>query len=239
MKYKGLFRRDREKTDKKEEKRKEELGIDTLLLDTDAKLRVLYDRYKVILNKEIMYARAQQRKGIRNQDNYAKIGIAYYSMAMIRRAQERMNEMTSARALFNCMNEMNSALQAINSLNGRLGKLNAKKTISDMKKMSDSSGGASGDLKKTLEGLESLEKTLPGSESRNTGIDGLVSTELIERLISNGAADIDCCVSAQDGISVAPDDILRELDASEEAEEVPAEEEELDVEKLRELLDSM
>lgn len=239
MRYKGLFKKDKEKRNKAEQKRKEENTIDTLLLDTDVKLRMLYDRYKIILNKEIARARADKTKGIRNQDNYAKIGIAYYSMIMIKRAQERMNEMTSARALFHCMNEMNNALQAINSLNGRLGKINAKKTISDMKKMSDSSGGASIDLKKTLEGLGTLEETLPGADIRNTGTDALVSVELIERLISSDVADIDQRIRARDGISIAPDEILREFDPAGEEEVRLEKEEELDIEKLRDLLDSM
>ena len=50
------------------------------------KLRVLYDKYKVILNRELIIAKANRRKNIKNQDNYSKI-IAYYSMLMVKRAQ--------------------------------------------------------------------------------------------------------------------------------------------------------
>ena len=88
--FKGKEKREEEKVEKAEKK---ERGIDDLLLETDMKLRVLYDNYKVILSRELIVAKANKRKNIKNQDNYAKIGIAYYSMLMVKRAQERMRDM--------------------------------------------------------------------------------------------------------------------------------------------------
>ena len=63
MKFGALFKGKEKRAEEKVEKaEKKERGIDELLLDTDMKLRVLYDKYKVILNRELIIAKANQRK---------------------------------------------------------------------------------------------------------------------------------------------------------------------------------
>ena len=242
MKFGALFKGKEKKEEEKVEKaEKKERGIDELLLDTDMKLRVLYDKYKVILNRELIIAKANRRKNIKNQDNYSKICIAYYSMLMVKRAQERMRDMKSTRSLYNCMNELNQALQAINGLNGQLGKVSAKKTVSSMRKMESGSGSSSGDLKKTFNSLNGLNEQLPGQEAKNTGVDQLISVDLIERLISG--EDVERCVREEQGLQ---DDIPRGgfADVMSELNDLPQsdnvqEEERFSADEIREMLDQM
>ena len=236
--FKGKEKREEEKVEKAEKK---ERGIDDLLLETDMKLRVLYDNYKVILSRELIVAKANKRKNIKNQDNYAKIGIAYYSMLMVKRAQERMRDMKSTRSLYNCMNELNQALKAINGLSGELGRVSAKKTVSSMKKMESASGGSSGDLKKTFNSLNELNGTLPGQDAKNTGVAQLISVDLIERLI-NGE-DVERCVREEQGLS---ENIPAGgfADVLEDLKDIPQnnnlqEEETFSADEIREMLDSM
>ena len=242
MKFGALFKGKEKKEEEKIEKaEKKERGIDELLLDTDMKLRVLYDKYKVILNRELIIAKANRRKNIKNQDNYSKIGIAYYSMLRVTRAQERRRDMKSTRSHNNCMNELNQALQAINGLNSQLGKVSAKKTVSSMRKMESGSGSSSGDLKKTFNSLNGLNEQLPGQEAKNTGVDQLISVDLIERLISG--EDVERCVREEQGLQ---DDIPRGgfADVMSELNDLPQsdnvqEEERFSADEIREMLDQM
>lgn len=242
MKFGALFKGKEKKEEEKVEKaEKKERGIDELLLDTDMKLRVLYDKYKVILNRELIIAKANRRKNIKNQDNYSKIGIAYYSMLMVKRGQERMRDMKSTRSLYNCMNELNQALQAINGLNSQLGKVSAKKTVSSMRKMESASDGSSEDLKKTFNSLSGLNEELPGQEAKNTGIDQLISVDLIERLISG--EDVERCVREEQGLQDNVPrggfvDVMSELNDLSQSDNVQ-EKEKFSADEIREMLDQM
>ena len=234
--FKGKEKKEEDKADKKER------GIDDLILDTDTKLRVLYDKYKVILNRELIIAKANKRQNIKNQDNYSKIGIAYYSMLMVKRAQERIRDMKSTRSLYNCMNDLNQALQTLNGLNGQIGKVSAKKTVSSMRQMESASGGSSGDLKKTFNALTELNKQLPGQEAKNTGVDQLISVELIERLI-NGE-DVERCVREEQGLQESSPadgvfaDVLSDLADLPESNNVQ-EEKNFSADEIREMLDQI
>lgn len=239
MKFSGIFKG---KEGHKEDKREKERELDKLLQESDVKLRVLYSNYKVILQRELIVARGNKKKGIQNQDNYAKIGIAYYSMLLISRVQEKMEEMKSYRSLYNCINGLNEVLNTINTLDRKMGKVNAKKTVSSLKKMSGSSGGSSNDLKKAYDSLKTQEERMPGEEEKNTGVDALVSVEVIEKLISG--MDVEDCVRNGEGAEISPENIMDEFSNSDSlkaaANFVVDEEDDLsNLDKMRELLDSM
>ncbi|MDO5538805.1 MAG: hypothetical protein Q4F83_01855 [Eubacteriales bacterium] len=243
MIFEGLLK-NREKKDPKQEKRKKAAAIDTAVLDADRKLRRLNDDYSLILQKELMIARANQRKGIKNQDNYSRIGIAYYSILLVKKAQERMQELSSTRALYNCMTEMGEALAAINGLSGKVGKMNPKKVMDGMKRMDGASGGVSADLIKTLGRLSTLEESLSGEDAKNTGVEGLVSVELIEKLI-NGE-DIEDCLEGRAGITTQPEDMMklfgdanRIINGGSEEYIGPEENGPVDMDSLKELIDSL
>lgn len=237
MKFAGIFKG---REDKKEDKKEKEREIDNLLRSADIKLRVLYNNYKLILQRELLVARGDKKKGIRNQDTYAKIGITYYSMLLITKTQEKMDEMKSYRSLYNCINDLNEVLNTINSLDRKMGKVNVKKTVSSLKRMSESSGSSSKELKKAYASLKDQDERMPGEEERNTGVDSLVSVEVIERLI-NGE-DVEECVRNGEGMEVSPESIMSEIAYShnvKEAEEPGKDNELSDLEKMKNLLDSM
>lgn len=242
MKFGALFKGKEKKEEEKIEKaEKKERGIDELLLDTDMKLRVLYDKYKVILNRELIIAKANRRKNIKNQDNYSKIGHCLLFHADGEKSPGADARHEVHRSLYNCMNELNQALQAINGLNSQLGKVSAKKTVSSMRKMESGSGSSSGDLKKTFNSLNGLNEQLPGQEAKNTGVDQLISVDLIERLISG--EDVERCVREEQGLQ---DDIPRGgfADVMSELNDLPQsdnvqEEERFSADEIREMLDQM
>lgn len=242
MKFGGIFKKGEAK--KADQKTKEQ-EMALILRNTNIKLRGLYDDNGLILHEELLRARNYQKKGIKNQDNYAKIGIAYYSMLLINRALERIDEMRSSQAIYNCLNDLNEALNNINGANRKMGKVSARKTASYAKKMVNSSGGSSGDLKKTLDTLSRQEEKMPGIEAKNTGVDKLVSVEMIERLIDG--EDVEECVSLGEGIDLDSDnsmgsfsdltDIMKNMSGG--GASLVGEDDEVDMEKMKELLDSM
>lgn len=187
---------------KQQKKRAKEEQVDAAILDTDVKLRLLKDKYRLLLEKELRIARANKNKGKKNSANYSKIGVAYYSLNVVNAAQERLQELSSSRELYCCMNEMSAALSTINGLNGRIGRLDPKKIVKGMKQMTAGGNGASSDLLKTLSVLSGLETA---SEDR-VSLDALVSTDVIEKLI-NGE-DVDSCVDGGVGLAMEAGDLL-------------------------------
>lgn len=190
------------KEKKVQKRRQKEDRIDQALLDTDVKLRLLKDRYRLILEKELRVARAEKARGKKNSATYSKIGVAYYSLGVVDAAQERLREMSSSRELFHCMNEMSAALSTINGLSGKIGKLDPKGMVKGMRKMSDKESGASRDLLKTLSVLSGLET----SSEDSVPIDTLVSVDVIEKLI-NGE-DVDNCIDDGAGVGIEAGELL-------------------------------
>lgn len=232
MKFAGIFKG---KEEKEMEKKKRERELDELLRSTDVKLRVLYNNYKVILQRELIVAKGAKKKDIRNQDNYTKIGIAYYSLLLIRRAQEKMEEMKSYRSLYNCINGLNEALSTLNDLEHKMGKINIKKTLASVKKMAGSSGSSSKDLKKAYESMQEQEARMPGEEAKNTGVDDLVSVDIIEKLIDG--MDVETCVREGKGVSADPDSVLNNFGDDRHGEENADDLDSLD--RMKDLLDRM
>ncbi len=210
MKFSGIFKgREEKKEAQKEAQRNKERELDNLLRETDIKLRLLYNNYKVMLHRELMLARGNKQKEIRNQDNYSRIGIAYYSMLLITRAQDKMEEMISYRSLYNCVNGLHEALDAINSLDRKMGKVNVKKVLSSMKKVAASSGGTHKELKRATDELKKQEERLSDADKKREESAELVSDELIEKLIQG--VDVEECVRNGDGVDISPDAVLDEL----------------------------
>ncbi len=187
---------------RQQKQRAKEEQIDAAILDTDVKLRLLKDRYRLLLEKELRIARANKGKGKKNSANYSRIGVAYYSLHVVNAAQERLQELSSSRELYRCMNGMSAALATINGLNGRIGRLDPRKIVKGMKQMTAAGNGASGDLLKTLSVLSGLETA---SEDR-VSLDALVSADVIEKLI-NGE-DVDSCVDGGEGLLTQADELL-------------------------------
>ena len=191
-------------------KKNKELDIERKLLDTDVKLRLLNDRYKLLLQKELLIARSNKSRGKKNSANYAKIGTAYYALNAVKGAQERLQNITSARELYSCMTDLSGVLGAINDLGGQTGKVDTKKLSRQIAKMGQSEGGATANMIKTLETLNGIDaESLLGLD--NFSVDSLVSQELIEKLI-NGDQDLEEAVTDREGILESTDDLLKMLE---------------------------
>ena len=186
-----------------------ELDIERKLLDTDVKLRLLKEKYQLMLQRELIIARANKNKGKKNSANYAKIGTAYYSLNVVEGAQERLRNITSARELYSCMTDLSGVLGAINDLNGQTGKVDTKKLGKRIAQMGASESGATNSMIKTLETLNGIDaESLLGLD--NFSADSLVSADLIERLI-NGE-DVEQAVSDGEGILQPADSLLSLLE---------------------------
>ena len=189
---------------KKAAKAKKELAIDRAVLDTNVSLDNLKDRYKVMLNRQLMTARYNQKQGIpASSDNYSKIGVAYYSLNIIDTAKKRMQSISSSRELYNCMNELNATLGAVNGLNGKIGNLDTRGVVKELGRMNTGSGGASADLVKALSILSGLET---GGVQDVVPIDSLVSREVIEGLI-NGE-DLNTYLQRSAGLETMPENVM-------------------------------
>lgn len=189
---------------KKAAQAKKELAIDRAVLDTNVRLDNLKDRYKVMLNRQLMTARYNQKQGIpASSDNYSKIGVAYYSLSIIDTAKKRMQSISSSRELYNCMNELNATLGAVNGLNGKIGNLDTKGVVKELGRMNTGSGGASADLVKALSILSGLET---GGVTDVVPIDSLVSRDVIEGLI-NGE-DVNTYLNRNAGIETMPENVM-------------------------------
>ena len=110
-----------------------------------------------------------------------------------------------------------------------------------MRKMESGSGSSSGDLKKTFNSLNGLNEELPGQEAKNTGVDQLISVDLIERLISG--EDVERCVREEQGLNEALPaggfaDVLADLNDLPQDADIQ-EEEHFSADEIREMLDQM
>lgn len=154
--------------------------IDYVMADTRKRLILLRQKYKLNLQRELLIARDNKGKNIRNSGNYSRIGIAYYSLNIVNAAQQRLDELMSTRELQNAMNEMGLLLGLINGMPKKVGKMDSKKVVDAMKRMSGASSGAGKDLVKVLTDLSGA-----GLERKDTTpVESLVSVEVIERLIN-------------------------------------------------------
>ncbi|MCD8361695.1 MAG: hypothetical protein LUC98_01830 [Lachnospiraceae bacterium] len=172
------------------------------MLETRTRLLKLKDKYRVILQRELLIARANKTKGIKNSANYSRIGVAYYSLNIVDSALARLQELSTNEELYESMNEMSALLGTINGMSGRVGKIDPKGVLGGLKKMSGSSSGAGKDLINTLSALSGTDV------SREDGVDvgTLVSADMIERLI-NGES-VEACLNAREGIVQDTDELM-------------------------------
>lgn len=193
MKFKPLFGRTQKQA---------EPDIAVVIQDTRKRLILLKKKYQAVLHGELIRARDNRDKGIRNSGNYSRIGIAYYSLNVIHAAEQRLEELSSSQELHSAMQEMGALLGTINGMPKKIGGFDPGKIVGQMKKMSGASGGASSDLLKTLESLS----TIPTERRDTISTDALVSVDVIERLI-NGE-NVEHCVNHGDGLVQPADEVM-------------------------------
>ncbi len=177
--------REEKKLRKEKKKIEQEKKIDGELLETDIKLRDLKSSLALQLRKEILIAQSNKQKNIKNSANYSRIGVIFYSLNIIKAAQERMQEMTSTREIYNCVSDLGVALGMISGLNGKLGKMNPRNILKGIRNLNATSSGVGKDLMKMLSSLGDVEIEREDPISA----DELISVDVIERLINGESVE--------------------------------------------------
>ncbi len=190
------------KKDTKKNELPKKQNIDDTLFDLRTNMSLLKDKYDVILEKELMIARANKRNGKKDSGNYSRIGIAYYSLNIINTASEKLHALTSNREIYNCMEQLGATLGVINGVAGKVPGLNPKGLIYEIEKMARGSGGASNNLLQTLAALGNANTGLADA----VPIDSLVSLNVIEKLIDG--ADPLQCVATSEGLCVDTTEVM-------------------------------
>ena len=204
MKFKPLISGSGRKTPAgKEKPAKETEDIDVLILRTGTQLNELEKKFTLILNKELAKARYNKERGVKNSANYSRIGIAYYSLNAIKSVQERMNEVASSRDLYTTVNSLGRTIGTINGLNNNIGHMDIKGVMSNLKKMTGQSGGASKELVSALEKLSGVDTKITDT----VPIETLVSADVIERLINSGD-ELSEMVESHEGLNQNTDDVM-------------------------------
>lgn len=174
--------------------------ISKKLFEDNKQLSLLKDKYSVILEQELIKARVNKRKNIKNAENYSRIAMAYYCLNILERAEERLKGIMTDRELNSCMKGMTELLFSISGF---------KSEVFDSKKLGKAVSMMQGDLG---EENKSMTKTLSFLSKLNTepqqGVfQDLVSIETIEKLIS-GELDVNSSVQGQEGVTIDPNEIL-------------------------------
>lgn len=183
--------------------KKEKPSMDKVIMDTDVKLRMLKDKYSTMLSRELRTARYNKSHGKTDSKNYSKIGIAYYSLNIVDKAQTRLQDIYDNRELCKSMGEMSAALGAINGLSVKVGDIDVQDMMKKLKKMDAAAG-------ETDKRLVNALGALSGSDKGGSGglpIESLVDRDIIEKLI-NGAS-VEECVNAGEGVNQDVEDLFQ------------------------------
>lgn len=179
-------------------------SVDEMIRETRQQLFELERKYRIILERELMYGRDNARRGKKDAGNYSRIGIAYYSLNIVRAAQDRVMGIESTRDLITAIESTTNAVGMINTLDRKKGTLDVSTLMKSLKK--NLTGGAGGDDG----GLSTAFQTLSGlnlEEANSIPISSMVSTEVIDQLIS-GTRKVDECVREEAGFTFSSNDIM-------------------------------
>lgn len=175
--------------------------------EAEVSLGVLYGEFRRIFERERRKALGYEREGITNQDNYVTVGLAFYSMTLIKTAQNRLYEIRNSRELYGSISELSGTIQTLNGVDDRKKDINVKGIAAGAEKMSGASGGSSRALLKAYETLYNLKQSLPDERSKNTGIDAVVDRDFLKKLIHDG--NVEECVRSARGLKQDPQEKLK------------------------------
>lgn len=211
MKFGPLFpRNDKAKVEKTKK------DINHQLIEADVRLQAVKKKYKIMIERDLKQIKYSKMHKQDNPKAVQHLKNCYYSLGVVYKAEDRLQDIISEQELCQSINEMGSILQLINSLNGKTEKVKVRKVRKGMGKMekNDEKGG------------QKLDAIFGSS------IDDLVDDSIVEQLIKG--ASVDACIEAADGIIYGPDEIepisadaIMGLDAGEDLEASMANIEEL------------
>ena len=179
-------------------------SIDEMIRETRQQLFELERKYRIILERELMYGRDNARKGKKDAGNYSRIGIAYYTLNIVKAAQDRIMGIESTRDLITAIDSTTNAIGMINTLDRKKGTLDVKDLIKKVtKNLKDNAGGDDGGLSTAFQRLSGLNL----EEANSVPVSSMVSNEVIDQLIS-GTRKVEECVREEAGFTFSSNDIM-------------------------------
>lgn len=179
-------------------------SVDQMIQETRQQLFQAENKCRINLERELLFGRENARKGKKDAGNYSRIGIAYYTLNIVKAAQDRVMGIQSTRDLITAIDSTTNAVGMIDTLDRKKGKLDADSLVKSFKKYLKNSGGRDdGGLTEALEKLSGLNP----EETNSIPVSSMVSNEVIDQLIS-GTRKVDECVREEAGFTVSPNDIM-------------------------------
>ncbi len=154
------------------------------ILDSKIELTKLTEKLKVMLAREIGTARKLKAQGMKSSSNYSRIGIAYYLIQIVRKAYNRLDDITNGAELNELMGGISSVVAGINSIGNQTSKPNMGGLLSGLGKMQTAEKSQNTALTDILRGLGGSL-----TESPSNDMTGLVGLDVIERLINGDSAE--------------------------------------------------
>ena len=171
--------------------KKEKKDVDQQIMEAGVRLRGLERRYRTLIEMEVRKIRADRKKKKDNPRAVSKLKNAYYSLSVVKTAQERLADISSTRELYSAMNEMSSVLKLMNQMYGKTEKVNSNALNRNIGKMNSSTAKDKGGMEKFF----------------NASIDDLVDDNVVNSLVQ-GDATLDHCLEGDEGILQETEDIL-------------------------------
>ncbi len=170
--------------------KKEKPDVDHLITEAGVRLRGLQRKYRVIIERELRALRHSRTQKRDNPKAVTNLKNAYYSLAIISRAQERLREITSFQELCKAMNEMGSVLKLMNRISGKTEKVKVNKLNAGIRKLDKAAERDEGGMQNMFQ----------------QPLDALVEDEIIERLLKGES--VDSCLDMEDGILMDMEEVL-------------------------------
>ncbi len=170
--------------------KKEKQDVDHLITEAGVRLRGLQRKYRVIIERELRALRHSRTQKRDNPKAVTNLKNAYYSLAIISRAQERLREITSFQELCKAMNEMGAVLKLMNRISGKAEKVKVNKLNAGIRKLDKATERDEGGMQNMFQ----------------QPLDALVEDEIIERLLKGES--VDSCLDMEDGILMDMEEVL-------------------------------
>lgn len=170
--------------------KKEKPNVDHQIMEAEVRLRGLQRKYRVIIERELRALRHSRSQKRDNPKAVTNLKNAYYSLAVLNRAQERLREITSLQELCKTMNEMGAVLKLMNRASGQTERVKVRTLNAGIRRLDEAEGSGGG-------AMENLFRT---------PLDSLVDDEIVERLLKGET--VDSCLDVEDGLMMDMGDIL-------------------------------
>lgn len=163
--------------------KKKKKDIDQQIMETGVMLSNLEDKFRVVIGREIRVLR-NNRKDKRAQE---KVKNALFSLQVIRRAQEQLNDIDTTHALNQAMNNLGLALKSLNGIAFRSESVNSFRLQRGIDKMDKNAEKRSGGIGNFFR--EDINKTIDDS--------------IIDRLLKGES--VDSCLNSEEVVQAAED----------------------------------